>query len=81
MHHVGFHYRKRNLILGKYIGHREFSAVCITSVGKIHFSDFIRIGLHQNRNACVLQGCDCTVFVRKNRHGKNHAIVPALMFL
>ena len=40
---MGFHDGKGYIILGKNIGNAEFAAICISSVLKIHFSDFVGV--------------------------------------
>ena len=72
---MGLHHREGQAVLGEHVRHGEFPAKSIPPVGEIHLSDFVRIGLQQNRHPYVLQSGDGAVFIRENRHGKNHAVI------
>ena len=79
MHHMRLHDGKRHLILCEYICHGELAAESVAAVGEIHLADLVRICLHEDRNARILQCRDCSVFVREDRHGKYHAIERTLV--
>ena len=79
MYHMGLHDGERNIVLAEYIGDGELAAVSIPAMLEIHLADLVRIGLHQNGNARVLQGSDGTVFIRKDGHGENHTVILAFM--
>ena len=68
MHHMGLQHGKRHLVLGENVRHGEFSAESVPPVGEVHLPDFVRIGLHQDGHPRILQGCDGSVFVRKDGH-------------
>ena len=76
---MGLQHRERYLILAEHISNGEFAAVSIPAVLEIHLADLVRISLHQNGNPCVLQRGNRTVFVGKNGHGEDHAVILALM--
>ena len=73
------HHRIRHLILLKYVRHGKFSAEGIPAMGKIHLSDLIRIRLHQNRNPCILQCRDGSVFIDEDRLTEDHSVILPLM--
>ena len=81
MNNVRFHNRERYLILIEYIRYRELTAVSIATVFEVHFTDFIGVCLHENRYACILQCCNRAVFINKDRHAENNAVILAFMTL
>ena len=46
---------------------------------EIHLPDLIGIRLHEDGYARILQSGDGTVFVGKDRHGEDYAVILALM--
>ena len=81
MYHMGLETGERHAILAEDVGHGELAAVGIAPVGKIQLADFIGIRLHQNGHACILQRGDGAVFVGKDRHGEDHAVILAFVLL
>ena len=81
MHHVRLENGKGHLVLREYVRHGELAAVGVAAMGKVHFADLVRIGLHQNRHARVLQGGDGAVFVHKDGHAEDHAVILPLVLL
>ena len=79
MHHMGLHDGERHIVLAEHVGDGELAAVGIPAMLEIHLADLVGVGLHQNGHACVLQGSDGTVFIRKDGHGEDHAVILALM--
>ena len=63
------------------IFYRKLSAVGITSVFKIHLSDFIRICLNKNWLAGILKSSNSAVFIGEVWHTKYNTIVFAFMGL
>ena len=81
MHHVGLEHGEGDFILGEHVGDGELAAVRVAAMGEVHLADLVRIGLHQNRHARVLQRDDCAVLVGEDGHGEDHAVVLALVLL
>ena len=81
MNNVGFEHGEGNTVLSEHIRDGELAAVSIAAMGKIHLSDFIRVGLHQDRDAGILQGSDGPVFIREDRHGEDDAVILSVMLL
>ena len=81
MHDMGLEHRERDIVLTEHVRDGELAAVGVAAVGKVHLADLVGIGLHEDGHARVLQGGDRAVFVGKNGHGKNHAVVLALVLL
>ena len=50
-------------------------------MGEVHLADLVRIGLHQNRHARILQRDDRAVLVGEDGHGEDYAVILALMLL
>ena len=81
MHYVRLEHGEGHLVLRKHVRHRELAAVGIAAMGKVQLADLVRIGLHQNRHARILQGGDGAVFVHKDGHAEDHAVILPLVLL
>ena len=78
---MGLEDRERDVILTEHIRDGELAAVGVAAVGKVHLADLVGIGLHEDGNARVLQRGDRAVFVGKNGHREDHAVILALVLL
>ena len=76
---MGLEHRERDVVLTEHVRDGELAAVGVAAVGKVHLADLVGIGLHENGHARVLQGGDGTVFVGKNGHGEDYAVILTLM--
>ena len=81
MHDMGLEHRERDVVLTEHIRDGELAAVGVAAVGKVHLADLIGIGLHEDGHARVLQGGDRAVFVGKNGHREDHAVILSLVLL
>ena len=81
MHDVRLHHRERDPILIEHVRHGKFAAEGVAAVGKVHFADLIGIRLHEDGNARILQRRHRAVFIDKDGHAQNDAVVLALMAL
>ena len=79
VHNMGLENRERHTILREHISDGELAAKGITPMLEIHLPDLIGIRLHEDGYARILQSGDGTVFVGKDRHGEDYAVILALM--
>lgn len=78
---MGLEDGKWHAVLGEHIGDGELTAVGIPAVGKVHLADLVRVCLHEDGNASVLEGGDGPILVGEDGHGEDHAVILALMLL
>ena len=50
-------------------------------MGEVQLADLVRIGLHEDRHARVLQSGDGAVLVHENRHAEDHAVILSFVLL
>ena len=81
MDNMGLEHRERDVILTEHVRDGELAAVGVAAVGKVHLADLIGVRLHENGHARVLQRGDGAVFVGKNGHREDHAVILALVLL
>ena len=81
MHDMGLEDRERDVVLTEHIRDGELAAVGVAAVGKVHLADLVGVRLHENGHARVLQGGDRAVFVGKNGHGEDDAVILSLVLL
>ena len=81
MHDMGLEHRERDIVLTEHVRDGELAAVGVAAVGKVHLADLVGIGLHEDGHARVLQRGDRAVFVGKNGHGEDDAVIPSLVLL
>jgi len=81
MDNMGLEHRERDIVLTEHVRDGELAAVGVAAVGKVHLADLVGIGLHEDGNARVLQRGDRAVFVGKNGHGEDDAVILSLVLL
>ena len=81
MHDMGLEDRERDIVLTEHVRDGELAAVGVAAVGKVHLADLVGVRLHEDGNARVLQRGDRAVFVGKNGHREDHAVILSLVLL
>ena len=77
---MGFKAREGHAVLAEYVSDRELAAIGIAAERRSHFADFVRIGLHQDRHAGILEGQDGAVLIGEYRHRENDAVILSFVF-